>query len=105
MKTQTMKEAIAEMAAEQIVLKAHRKTENFKGTERKYQPWEATWKHAANRETLRAMYVAYGILRGKELDQIEPNHKTEPNMFLVNKLVEKYQSEFKSDEDAVKEAA
>jgi len=55
--------------------KNQRRTEKLVG-DRKMSPSDATYKHAANREDLRAMYAAYGIARGKSFSQIE-NHYPE----------------------------
>jgi len=39
------------------------------------KPSEATWKHQMNRQTLRLMYAAYGLMRGKSFSQIENKNK------------------------------
>lgn len=41
--------------------------------ERTMSPSDATMKHFYNREDLRVLYAAYGILRGKNYSEIE-NH-------------------------------
>ncbi|ATS92357.1 hypothetical protein DLP05_071 [Stenotrophomonas phage vB_SmaS_DLP_5] len=42
------------------------------------------------REVARSTHIAYGIIRGKTLDQIEPNRQTEPNWEAINKMIMKY---------------
>lgn len=87
-----LKNLIKELAQQQIVYKEHRKTVRFpEGKERqktiverwnheqfKYVDTEvvltadlAVEKHLRNRTYLRLLYVAYGLLRGKTLEQIE----------------------------------
>jgi hypothetical protein len=41
-------------------------------------PSDATYKHAQNREDLRVLYAAYGILKGKKYSEIE-NHYPDEN--------------------------
>jgi len=55
--------------------KNQRRTEKLVG-DRKMSPSDATYKHMANREDLRAMYAAYGVARGKSFSQTE-NHYPE----------------------------
>jgi hypothetical protein len=71
-----MKSDIKIKVEEQLFYKDQRKTVHRKG-EYKISPSEATWKHMANRHTLRLMYAAYGLARGKSFVQIEPNSKWE----------------------------
>lgn len=63
-----LKEEIKVAAAYQRFLKNQRKTEKLVG-KREMSPSEATWKHQSNREKLSAMYVAYGVMRGKDLEE------------------------------------
>jgi len=67
-KVKELKEQIKVAAAYQIFLKNQRKTERLVG-KREMSPSEATWKHQSNREKLATMYVAYGVMRGKDLDE------------------------------------
>lgn len=67
---------------EQRFLKNQRKTEKLVG-KRKLSPSDATYKHQCNREDLRVMYAAYGLVRGKSFNQIE-NHYPEDNHPLNN---------------------
>jgi hypothetical protein len=69
-----LKKDIKEKAELQKYYKNQRKTVNLVG-ERKMSPSEATWKHFCNREELRRMYLAYGLLRGKELSDIDRNYE------------------------------
>ncbi len=68
---------IKSMAEEQKFLKNQRKTEYLVG-ERKMPADEAAYKHFSNREKLRVLYAAYGILSGKKYSKIE-NHYPDEN--------------------------
>ncbi len=85
----TLIENIKVLVNEQRDLKNQRKTVKIEG-ERTMEPWKATYKHAENRILLREMYVALGLMRGREIEQIEPGSKTPINMNNVNKLIEKH---------------
>lgn len=65
-----LKEKIAKAVEEQKIFKENRKTVNFKG-ERKYEPWEAAMRADNLSRDLRIMYAAYGILKGRNLIEIE----------------------------------
>lgn len=69
-----LKEDIKKQVELQKSYKDQRKTVRFSGT-RTMSPDEASWKHTLNREKLRRMYLAYGILREKDLDIIDQNYK------------------------------
>jgi hypothetical protein len=84
-----LKTKIKELASNQLSLKNQRKTVNLAGT-RTMPTWEASYKHSSNREELRSLYMAYGIIRGKNPEDIERNPKTPINQRLVDKLVEQY---------------
>ncbi len=71
------KNYIKSVAEEQKFLKNQRKTEYLVG-ERKMPADEAAYKHFYNRENLRVLYAAYGILRGKKYSEIE-NHYPDEN--------------------------
>jgi len=66
------KNYIKGIAEEQQPLKNQRRTEKLVG-KRTMSPSEATMKHFHNREKLRVLYAAYGILKGKSYSEIE-NH-------------------------------
>lgn len=70
------KEDIRILAEGQRELKNQRRTVRFSGT-RTMSPSEATWKHQMNREKLRLMYAAYGLMRGKTFNQIENKYEEE----------------------------
>ena len=70
----SMREEIAALEKVQKNTKEQRKTVNFHG-ERTMPAWKATMLVPAQREQLRAMYAAYGLLRGKKFNQIENNAK------------------------------
>ena len=42
------------------------------------------------RKVARDTHVAYGLIRGKTIDQIEPGRKSEPDWTAVEKMVQKY---------------
>jgi len=84
-----LKLEIAKLVAEQIALKPQRKTVYFTGT-RTVEPDVATYKVGDNKDTLRHLYIVYGMLRNKTLDQVEPKRKTEPNKKLIEKLMERF---------------
>lgn len=50
------------------------------------EPWEATYKHQINRDTLRHLYQAYAIIRGVE----RPKSKADINENKVEKLVDEF---------------
>jgi hypothetical protein len=93
---QSLKAAIKVLVAEQKSLKPQRKTVHFSG-ERSHTPYQATSKHQANRYDLRHMYIAYGIMRGKGIEVIEPKAKTPHNEYWVEKIIEKYEQAVRSD--------
>ena len=69
---------IKELAALQRSLKNQRKTVNIDASQEVTMgPGEATWKHQANREKLRLMYAAYGLMRGKSFSQTENKYPEE----------------------------
>ena len=68
--TKKLKENIKVASEYQRFLKNQRKTMYLKG-KREISPDEAAWKHQANREKLRLMYAAYGLMRGKTFGEIE----------------------------------
>jgi len=92
---QELKNAINEIATTQKVLKQNRKTVNFIG-ERSIPAYEAAYKVQSNKYELRHMYLAYGILRGKDLKTIDsgvgkPFDVNKPLLLdYANKIAEKY---------------
>jgi len=75
-------------------LKNQRKTEKLQG-ERTMEPWVAAYKHQSNREDLRLMYAAYGLMRGKSFSVTEnrfPEEGHPLNEFKskIENLVQKY---------------
>jgi len=91
-----MKEDIKAMVELQKFYKNQRKTEKLVG-ERKMSPSDATYKHQANREDLRAMYAAYGQARGKSFSEIENHYPEEghpltehPFPLRIERLLKKY---------------
>jgi len=88
-----LKSDIKKLSEEQKFLRNQRKTVHIKG-ERTMEPWVAVMKHRANREKLRIMFAAYGLMRGKSLEQIETKHSEENSLknFLpqISKIIESY---------------
>lgn len=88
-----LKSDIKKLSEEQRFLRNQRKTVNIKG-ERTMEPWVAAMKHRANREKLRIMFAAYGLMRGKSLEQIEPNSSEENSLKnslpQISKVIETY---------------
>lgn len=82
------KSAIKMLVESQRKHKPQRKTVHFSGT-RTVEPWEAAHIVSTNREELRHLYIVYGELRGKSLDQIEPNRKTEPSTWWIERVKRK----------------
>lgn len=87
----SIKEAIKTLVEEQRQIKPQRKTVNFSGT-RKLPAWQATQQHQINRYDLRHLYIAYGIVRGRSVDQIEPKRKREYNEKKVALIIAKYET-------------
>ncbi len=71
------KDDIKNLSEEQKFLKNQRKTKKLVG-ERVMEPWRAAYKHQSNREKLRLMFAAYGLVRGNSFSQTE-NKFTEEN--------------------------
>lgn len=93
----SMREEIAALEKVQKNTKEQRKTVNFHG-ERTMPAWKATMLVPGQREKLRIMYAAYGLLRGKKFNEIENNAKPmdgvkHPLMLYlsdINRFLEKY---------------
>ena len=93
----SMREEIAALEKVQKNTKEQRKTVNFHG-ERTMPDWKATMLVPAQREHLRVMYAAYGLLRGKKFNETENKAKLLDNgkhpltQYLpeINKFLEKY---------------
>ena len=86
MKNTRISTEIKRLSEEQIFLKNQRKTVKLIG-ERQVEPEVAAYKVFNNKETLRHLFEAYAILRGK--DRIECKNK-EINKTLVERLVLEY---------------
>jgi hypothetical protein len=88
------KNDIKELSEQQRFLKNQRKTVKLVG-ERKIKSSEATWKHQANRDKLRLMYAAYGLMRGKSFSQTEnkypeENHPLNEYKLRIGKIIASY---------------
>ena len=92
-----IKDDIKKLSEEQRFLKNQRKTVKLIG-ERIIEPWEATYTHQSNREKLRLMYAAYGLMRGKSFYQTEnkyseENHPLNNFKNKIDKIILDYQKE------------
>lgn len=90
----TIKKEIKNLAEDQLYLKDQRKSIKIVG-ERKMEPWEAAMRHKVNREKLRVMYAAYGLMRGKTFNQIEnfypeENHPLNHFKREIDKIIASY---------------
>jgi len=81
------KNYIKSIAEEQQSLKNQRRTVKLVG-KRTMSPSDATMKHFHNREKLRILYAAYGILKGRSYSEIE-NRYPEENHPLNTPYMEK----------------
>lgn len=107
---ETLKSEIKKLAEMQIVLRDQRKSV-FNKLERTIEPYKAVYMHSNNRQVLREMYAAYGLLRGKSLEEVEANYGNTENEYCpykfkytkihIDKLVEAHKSEFIKDEETV----
>jgi len=93
------KEDIKKMSENQRSLKNQRKTVKLVG-ERTMEPWQATYEHQSNRENLRLIYAAYGLMRGKSFSQTEnkfpeEDHPLKEYQSKIDKIIEKYSQEEK----------
>ena len=86
-----MKAEIKSLAKNQTVLKDQRKTDKNK-LARTISPKDATWKHKNNREILSAMYVAYGVMRGKDLEEQILAHVSKKDPFAANNTKRKVEN-------------
>jgi hypothetical protein len=91
-----MKADIKEMAEKQKFYKNQRKTEKLVGV-RKISAHEATWRHQLNRNTLRIMYAAYGLAKGKSFSRIEShypeeNHPLNELRYEIDKMMNEYKA-------------
>ena len=94
----TLKQKIKELSVKQVELKNQRKTVNLVG-ERTVAPYQAAYQHSDNRLELRRLFIAYGLLRGKTIEQIEPTTKNPiyaPGLYskdVIDKMVAQYKQE------------
>ena len=78
-----IKAEIKVAAAYQVFLKNQRKTEKIVGN-REMSPSEATWKHQVNKAKLSAMYIAYGVMRGKDLEEQLKAHASKRDDYTIS---------------------
>jgi hypothetical protein len=97
MKNSKLVKDIKVLAQEQIDLKPQRKTINFSGI-RVIDSWKAVQKANENKEKLRHLYVAYNILREKE---VIPFTKRDYNKSLVDKYINDYREDFIKESEIV----
>ena len=75
----TIKEYIKKVAKRQPILRQTAKTSH-----EKYSP-DAYMSRMDARLHLRAMYIVYGTMKGRTIEQIEPTRKSEPSQYLIDK--------------------
>lgn len=90
-----MKADIKVKVEEQKFYKQQRKFYLFGKVERKISEREAQWKHQANRQTLRQIYAAYAIARGKDISLIDKH--PEQIEEIARKIVDKYKIEVQAE--------
>lgn len=101
-----LRQEIAALEVSQKNMKAQRKTVNLK-VERTVDPFSAAEAVKSNREQLRIMYAAYGVLRGKTFEQIENSYDRVNNQIHplygygsdINKILNKYGYEMEHEEE------
>jgi len=71
-----LKNELKDLSNVQKILKNQRKTVNLVG-ERIKDPGMATYEHQRNRQKLRIMYAAYGLMRGKSFSKTENKYPEE----------------------------
>ena len=81
---------IKRLAEEQVSIKPQRKTINFSG-ERTISSYNAVAISEENKVKLRHLYVAYNVLRCKEVVKFSKREFIQP---LVDKYVEEYKEDF-----------
>lgn len=87
MKFIAIREQIARLSEDQRMLRNQRRTIRLKG-ERKVDPYQAANAHRDNRRLLNGLFMAYDLLRGKEITP-----RGEYHSIYIDKLVEKYKEE------------
>jgi hypothetical protein len=87
-----LKADIKKLSLEQTQLKPQRKTVHFTGV-RTVPAWKAVGDHQCNRWELRYLFLAYGLMRGKTILQIEPNAKTPISEERIQKVINKYEQQ------------
>ncbi len=90
MKNSKIKQEIKRLSAEQLILKPQRKTKYFPG-DRTVEAHVATDRSNENKKVLRHLFMAYDVLRGKE---VTLPVKREFHQSLVDKYVEDYKEDF-----------
>ena len=104
-----LKNELIDLSNVQRILKNQRKTDKIVG-ERLMEPWKATYEHQANREKIRLMYAAYGLMRGKSFSQTEnkfPEEGHPLNEFKekIDKIIFEYRDKALALEPKVSEVA
>lgn len=106
---ETLKEKIKRFNKEQVLLKDQRKSV-YNKLERTISPYNAQGKHMNNRQALREMYSALGLLRGKSLEEVKviyggkydlPYEDFNHYLPRINKVVEQHKEEFVKDEETI----
>lgn len=97
-KIKEFRQEIAKLEKEQKELKPQRKTVNRPENAGEVNPYTAAYNVRKNKEELRIMYAAYGLMRGKKFSEIENKAKplnhdefyTRTGIWVGNNLVGKH---------------
>lgn len=106
---ETLKNEIKILSKRQTILRDQRKTV-YNKLERIIDSSKASYEHYENGITLRKLYAAYGILKGKSLDEVKLNYGTTNIYYLhfdfikkeIDELVELHSNEFINENIKVK---
>lgn len=102
---ETLKNEIKRLSERQVILRDQRKTV-YNKLERTIDPSTAAYEHYENRNRLRILFAAYGILRGRTLDEVKLNYGTTEDYCMtfefskieIDKLIELHSKEFANEE-------
>lgn len=87
---QAIKSEIIKSVEKQKFFKNQRKTVHLVG-QREIPTWQAASSHYSNRIRLRYLYIAYGIMRGKSIEQIEGKSSTPYSEKSVESILSNYE--------------
>jgi len=105
---ETIKQEIKRLAEMQVVLRDQRKTV-YNKLDRTIESSVAAGKHSDNRFRLRILYAAYGLLKGKSLEEVKENYGTsdcyfdtfDSNKTQIDSIVSQHKLEFEKNEKTI----